>query len=368
MRIYVDHAASTPMFAEAKSAVEQQLSATGNPSSLHADGRQVKDRIDRAREQCSQAAGCLFGEFYFTSGGTESVVLALAGSALNSPNGRNRVLLGAADHHSVVESQAMLNKLGMQVQFVPANRDGSLDLNALESMIGDDVRLVSVLATNNETGAVTDVNQAAEIAHKSGALLLCDAVQAWPQVLPEADLIVVSAHKMGGPVGVGGLITQNGTKLEPLAAGGGQERELRGGTENAMGIVGFGAAAAEAALRADEISSVKRSAAEHFRDRLDGAAFTLDQASPAGIVHFRYPGISAESLLIRLDHEGVSASSGAACSSGSIEPSHVLMAAGLSEEEAAEGLRVSFGWCSTVGEAEKAAQIISSSAAQIRQV
>lgn len=368
-RIYADYAASTPLCAEAKIAISPWLDGEfGNASSLYEEGRRARSAIDEARETISARLGCLFAEVIFTSSGTEAANLAIVGSAL-AANGRSRVLMAAAEHHGVLNTRANLERLGYQVELVPVDRSGIVDLDSLGRMLGGDVLLVSVMHANNEVGTISPAAEVGKMARHVGALFHCDAVQTftvwdWTVADLEADLVSISAHKLGGPKGAGALYVRAGTKLQPLIAGGGQERELRAGTENVAALVGFGAA-----VRAGSAGERRYPAAVAFADRLDGAAkFTVHPRVPClpGIVHVRFPGVSAESLLIRLDRMGVSASAGAACSSGSLEPSHVMVACGFSPIEAREGVRFSFGRAQPAEEGARAAQIVRDAVTAIR--
>lgn len=368
-RIYLDHAATTPLLPEAREAMLPWLEGGyGNPSSLHEDGRRAKDAIDRAREIISGSLGCLFAEVLFTSSGTEAANLAIIGSVLNnSDTKRNRILIGAAEHHCVLHTKGILNKLGYLTEFIPVNKNAYVDLGALESMLGDDVLLVSVMHANNELGTIQSVREVSELCRQFGAIYHCDAVQTfltgWKVEDLDADLISVSAHKVNGPKGVGAIYMRAGVKLQPLAVGGGQEREVRAGTENVAGIAGFGAAVAKHRMKPD-VSALR----DAFLDALEGAVPTvLDRnLTLGGHAHLRFPGIDAETMLIRLDRMGISASSGAACSSGSLEPSHVLLACGYSEAEAKEGLRFTFGWPNTMEDAVEAAKRVNECVAEIR--
>jgi len=375
-RIYLDHAATTPLCEEAREAMLPWLTVGfGNPSSLHSEGRKAKDAIDKAREIVSHALGSLFAEVLFTSGGTESANLAIVGAALqNQGSNRKRILLGASEHHCVLNTASTLQALGYTVQLLPVDREARLDLTALETALSDDVLLVSCMHANNEIGSINPIRKIADVAHLHGALLHTDAVQtfqapniSWTVADLDADLVTTSAHKLYGPKGAGAIYIRAGIKLKPLLTGGGQEREMRGGTENVAAIAGFGAAVrvAQAAK-----SSVKL-ARDTFVERLGalGAIFSVQcwENVLSTHAHFRVPGIDAETLLIVLDRLGVSVSSGAACSSGSIEPSHVLLAAGYSTEESKQGLRFSFGRSSTPDIAYEAADRVAEAIQQIRQ-
>jgi cysteine desulfurase len=366
-RIYLDHAATTPLAKEVREAMLPWLDA-GNASSLHAEGRRAKDAIDAAREAVSGVLGCEFGEVVFTSGGTEAANFAIVGSALaNRDARRGRILLGAADHHCVVHTRPILERLGYRVETVPVDRYARADLEALERLLDDDVLLVALMHANNELGTMNEVAAASKPVHAHGALFFVDAVQTFltlPWTVGDlgADLVSLSAHKVNGPKGTGALYVKAGVKPMPISVGGGQERELRAGTENVAGIVGLGTA----------VGLPRKSAAE-ARDRFeqlisDLVAFTVPKgiARLPGHSHFRVPNVRAETLLILLDRMGVAASSGAACSSGAVEPSHVLLAAGFSTAEAKEGLRISFGSQTTLAEAEEAARRFRRAVLQIR--
>ena len=374
-RIYLDYAATAPLQPAARQAMEPWLTAGfGNPSSLHAEGRAAKDALDIARERVSNAFGCEFGEIVFTSGGTEAINLALVGVALAGMDGhRTRVLVGAVEHHAVLETEPVLAVLGCAVELVPVDAEGRVDLAALDELLAEDVLLVSVMFANNELGTWQPVAEVARLAAHHGALFHCDAVQAFGIPGPDgapwtvdsigASLISVSAHKLGGPKGVGALYVKAGTLIEPVLRGGGQEREMRAGTENVAGIAGFGA------VTTAPSDAKKRLAARNaFASELADLEFTLplDVPTHPGILHVRAVGLSAETILIRLDRAGVGASSGAACSSGAIEPSHVLTACGYSMLEAKEGLRFSFGDATSVEDAVTAARRLNEIVAELR--
>lgn len=360
-RLYLDHAATTPLCEPAREAMLQWLSPGGNPSSLHQEGRRAKDAIDSARETLSEALGCLFAEVLFTASGTEAANLAIIGAALkNVDPSKKRILLGAAEHHCVLHTRPVLEKLGYQVELIRTDREARVNLLALQESLGPDVLLVSVMHANNEIGTLQPIREVADCCHKHGALLHCDAVQTflafpWKVGDLDADLVTLSAHKVNGPVGVGAIYMRAGVKLQPLTVGGGQEREMRAGTENVAAIAGF-----DAALRWRRGRYPTSLARNAFLGSLGDdwrPSAHLEGVLP-GHAHGRFPGIEAETLLIRLDRMGLAASSGAACSSGSIEPSHVLLASGYTEQEAKEGLRFTFGLESSVREAEEAADLV----------
>lgn len=374
-RIYLDHAATTPLCPEAWAAMVPWLEEEfGNPSSLHQEGRRARQAIDEAREHVSARLGCLFAEVVFTSSGTEAMNLALIGFALANRGGdRQRILMSAGEHHAALHAAPFLRSIGFVIEFVPMSRSGRLALDRLESSLDDDVLLLSLMHANNELGTIQPVEEAAALCRPRGIAFLCDAVQTfcraetpWTVDSLGADLVAISAHKVNGPKGVGALYVGAGTKLQPLSLGGGQERELRAGTENVAGIAGFGAA-----VRRPLLASAERSRDEFLRSLEEAGVDFLRSVPPevpclSGHAHLRMPGITAESMLIRLDRMGVAASSGAACSSGSLEPSHVLLAAGYSESEAKEGLRFTMGSDTVEDDAREAAFRVAEAARAIR--
>lgn len=364
-RIYCDYAATTPIAPEVVASMQPWLEGGyGNPSSLHGDGRRAKEAIDQARELFSSAFGSLFGEVTFTSSGTESVNLCLIGAALGNVNPeRNRILLGAAEHHCVLYTREILERLGYSVEIVPVTAWGEVQSEECARMLGPDVLLLSVMHANNELGTLNDVAKIGDVAKKAGALFHVDAVQTFPGQWKvddwQVDLVSVSAHKFYGPKGVGAAYIRGGTKMKPILVGGGQEREMRAGTENVAAIVGA-RTALELAMNSDWKTN-QRQVRDLFESEIsDIAVFTvpLGVERLPGHSHLRIPGVDAEIALIRLDRMGLSASSGAACSSGSLEPSHVLLACGYSETEAREGLRFTFGKESTLEDARQAAKMV----------
>lgn len=374
-RIYLDHAATTPLCAEARLAMMPWLEREfGNPSSLHSEGRRAKDAIDSARETLSSALSCLFAEVLFTSSGTEAANLAIVGAALNNfGSGRTRILLGASEHHCVINTESILCALGYRVQFLPTDFEARIDLNALTSHLGDDVLLVSCMHANNELGSINPVREISELVHRHGALLHTDAVQtfhapgmSWRVSDLDADLVTISAHKIYGPKGAGAIYIRAGVKLKPVMVGGGQEREMRGGTENVAAIAGFAAAARQPAAEKELVIRARDRFLELIRSHGATESLSTRTDTLAGHAHVRFPGIDAETMLIVLDRLGLSASSGAACSSGSIEPSHVLLACGYSQEEAQQGLRFSFGRDASLEQATEAARRVVIAVEQIR--
>jgi cysteine desulfurase len=364
MMHYLDHNATSPLRASARAAMLAALEAAGNASSVHGAGRSARARIDEARERVGRFAGCDASSVIFTSGGSEANCLALKGAvagALAAEARITRLFVSAIEHESVRATAAMLAETvpGLKLSAIPATSDGVLDLAAFrhQLMQGKGRALVSVMAANNETGVIQDLPAVLRTVRAEGggdALLHVDAVQVAGRVAVSfaalgADYMTLSAHKLGGPQGAGALIVRDEAPIAPLIHGGGQESRRRAGTENVAAIAGFGAAAEEAAA----LSDVERLAA--LRDRFEAE---LARVAPDAVVfggraqrlpntsNFAVPGLSAETALIALDLDGVAVSSGAACSSGKVQPSHVLAAMGVDETLARCGLRVSFGWSS----------------------
>ena len=349
-RAYLDCNATTPVLPEVAVAIAAALAYPGNPSSTHAEGRAARTALDAARAQVAALVGARPAAVIFTSGGTEANHLALLGVS------RARVLVSAVEHPSILEAAPEAERL-------PVDRHGVLRLDALDAALAADRRpaLVSLMLANNETGAIQPVAAAAEIAHRHGALLHTDAVQAAGRIaidLPTlgADLLTLSAHKLGGPQGVGALVLAGEQLLQPMFKGGGQERRRRPGTENLPGIIGFGVAAAYAAGLAD----AARLAA--LRDDLERGVLAI---APEAVIHgagaprlpntssIGLPGASAAVQVIALDLDGVAVSAGAACASGRQAPSHVLQAMGLPPAAAGEAIRVSLGWSTTAADIER---------------
>jgi cysteine desulfurase len=320
--------------------------------------------------------GADFSELIFTSGGTESAALAILGAALAQESRRRRkVILAAAEHHCVLNTRLSLNHLGYEVQIAPVDRHARIRLDVLSSWLqAGDVLIVAAMHANNELGTLNPVIEIAELCRRQGTLFFCDAVQTFGKTDNKvtelgADLVSASAHKIGGPKGCGALYVRAGTPLKPLNAGGGQERELRGGTENVAAICGFAEATMLANSRTDQTGTALL--ANQLCDALNEMGFeaSVPPTIPKlpGHAHVRRPGMSAESLIIILDRLGVSAGTGAACSSGSVEPSHVMLACGWTLEQAKEGIRFTLGASTTQNEIKFAVSCIRAAAAQISQ-
>jgi cysteine desulfurase len=382
-RAYLDHAATTPMLPEAVEAMLPYLAGGfGNPSGGHLESRRARRAVDDARQHVAASFGADLGDVVFTSGGTESDNLAVAGGweGRADPGRRPPALVCAAmEHHAVLATcRALARRTGAELREVGTGKDGLIDLDALEVACTPDVGLVSVMAVNNEIGTVQPLEAVAAVvrAGAPSALFHTDAVQAvpWMETAPltaQADLVSISAHKFGGPKGVGALVVGRGVVLRPLLHGGGQERERRSGTQNVPGIVALSVALA--ATESSRPATVARVSA--LRDRLgDGilaaVAGTVETGERehrvAGSLHLRFAGVEAEALVILLDRAGLAVSAGAACSSGAVEVSHVLTSMGLPPDEAASGIRMSLGATTTDAEVDRALAVVPGAVGQLR--
>lgn len=352
-RIYLDWNATTPLRREAREAMAAAWDIGGNPSSVHAEGRQARKLVEDARAAVAGAVGAPARNVVFTSGGTEANAMALTpGLRRASGAPANRLLLSAIEHASVLAGgRFAADAIGT----IGVTRAGVLDLPRLRAMLASGPpALVSVMLANNETGALQPVAEAAALVHAAGGLLHVDAIQAfgkWPFDIDtlNADLLTLSAHKVGGPKGVGALIVAEGVLgLEPLLRGGGQELGRRAGTENVVGIAGFGAAAraASAALAADAVrlEGQRRRLENGLRETPGIIVYSDEVPRLPNTTLFTVPGLAAETAVIGFDLEGIAVSSGSACSSGKVQPSHVLAAMGAGPELAKGAVRLSLGW------------------------
>jgi cysteine desulfurase len=362
--IYLDHNAMSPLRPEAEAAVARALSIGGNPSSVHAAGRAARAIVEEARDAVAKLVGARAEDVIFTSGGTEANALALWGAiygALEVEARITRIFVLAIEHPSVLANAVAIAERvpGVHVSEIPVTADGIIDLEALRVMLreGKGRTLVCAMAANNETGVVQPLEAIAKLAREARALLLVDAVQAAGK-MPlafDADYLTLSAHKLGGLQGAGALIVKNGAPFAPMIAGGGQERGHRAGTENLAGIASFGAAAKAAATHSDiaKWQSLRDRFERELQTRVTGAVvFGANTPRVANTSNFALPGISAETALMALDLDGICVSSGAACSSGKVRPSHVLKAMGVADDLASSALRVSFGWNSQASDVD----------------
>lgn len=361
-RAYLDWNATSPLRLEAAEAMTAALSVAGNPSSVHAEGRAARRLVEDARAQVAAAVGAGIESVVFTSGGTEANALALTCGWSLAGKPCARLLISAIEHPSVLAGGRFA---ASDIAHIPVTSDGVVDLDKLRALLASGgPALVSIMLANNETGALQPISEAARLVHEAGGVLHVDAVQALGRVALDAaalgaDLMTLSAHKIGGPKGVGAMVIANAALHLPTALirGGGQERNRRAGTENVAGIAGFGASArAASANMADETARMGR-----LRQRLEAGLAQIEGVTIFAAAVPRLPnttlfaraGVRAETAVIAFDLEGVAVSSGAACSSGKVQPSHVLAAMGVGKELSQGAIRLSSGYATTEGDIDR---------------
>jgi cysteine desulfurase len=370
-QIYLDHAATTPMVQPAIDALTAQILKTGNASSLHSTGRSVRKELEEARELIAKAAGCAAIDVIFTGTGTEADNLAIKGLYwLGAKAGKKVIITSTFEHHAVMDPIKWLQEHeGATVIEIPVDESGSLNLAALQEAVnqhGEKVAFISIMHSNNEIGTVQPIDQVVKIA--GDIPVHTDAVQSFGKIEFNFNQLglaaaTISAHKVGGPLGVAALILKKGVSIEPVLHGGGQERDIRSGTFNAPGIIAFAAAAgnAMAHMKARDVKI------RHLKSSLitkvlaavpDAWVNGQSENSLPGVANITFPGTDNEGLLLLLDMAGIACSTGSACSAGVHRPSHVLMAIGLTEEETTSSLRFSLGESNTEEEIEKLASVI----------
>ena len=373
-RSYLDHNATTPLHPSARAAMLAACDIAGNPSSIHAEGRAARAVIDKARRDVAALTGAEVDQVFFTSGGTEALNMVLTPRLQRAGQGYARLLVGAGEHPAVLKG----HRFAEAVEIIPLRPNGALDLDALANALTGEPVMLALQAANNETGVVQPVREAADLVHAAGGFVVCDAVQAAGKIACDikafgADALAVSAHKFGGPKGVGALCFAGETHHlgSGVVRGGGQERGLRAGTENIIGIAGMGAACLLAAQRG-EAEPAQLAA---WRDEIEGIVLA---ALPDAVIFgkqaqrlpntscFAVPGCSAQTLLMNLDLSGVAISAGSACASGKVRASHVLSAMGVSADLATRTLRVSLGWTTTEQDIELFATAFARAARTIR--
>jgi cysteine desulfurase len=380
--VYLDHAATTPVRPEVLEAMLPYLTsqAFGNPSSAHRFGRAARAGIEQARREVAQAVGAEPNQVIFTSGGTEADNLGIIGAALaaRERGGRVCAVVSAIEHKAVLEAAHAVCHLGGHEVLLPVDEHGRVSLDALEEALADRPALVSVMWVNNEVGAVQPVAEIAQRCHQAGVAFHTDAVQAFGKV-PVAvgelscTLLTLSGHKIGAPKGIGALIVRERKAVEAIIHGGGQQFGIRPGTENVAGAVALGRAALLAAREQPEESARLRALRDLLAARLRATVRDLmvncDTADAAPhILNVCVAGADSEALLMHLDLAGVAASSGSACSTGAVEPSHVLVAMGVPRELALGAIRFSFGRDSTAEDVERVAEVMPTVVAKVRRL
>ena len=358
--IYMDHAATTPVRPEVMEAMFPHFAEQfGNPSSLYALAQESRNAVDEARERVAGALGCRTSEVVFTSGGTESDNAAIKGAAgMFSQPGRH-IVTTAIEHHAVIHSCEQLERLGCEVTYISPDCDGIVDPSEVADAVRHETTLVSVMLANNEVGVIQDIGTMSRLVREKAAaldisvLFHTDAVQAAGKLPLDVnslgvDLLSLSAHKIHGPKGAGALYVRRGTPIEPILAGGGQERQRRSGTENVPGIVGFGVALELADFERHDFNArcerLREQIVAGIKERVpDVVVNGHPDRRLSNIAHLSFPGVEGEPVLLGLDFAGICASSGSACSSASLEPSHVLIAMGMDADLAVGSVRLSLG-------------------------
>ncbi|HPH48281.1 MAG TPA: cysteine desulfurase NifS [Methanothrix sp.] len=375
--IYMDHSATTPVAAEVLEAMLPYFSQRfGNASSLHGFGREAKEALEESRQRVARLLNAHPREIVFTSGGTESDNLALRGIAYKNRNSGRHIITSQIEHPAILETCHSLEREGFSVTYLPVNREGLIELSELERAIRPDTILISIMHANNEVGTIQPLEEVGRLAADRDIYLHTDAVQTVGKIPVDveamgADLLSLSAHKLYGPKGVGALYIRRGTKMQSLSTGGGHERNLRSGTENVAGIVGL----ARAADLAREEMAAEGQRLVQLRDRL--AALVLGRVKDAwvngsmekrlpGSLNFGFSYVEGESLLLYLDSKGIAVSTGSACSSHKLEPSHVLLALGLKPEECHGSLRITMGRSNNKEQVDYVAECIAEAVERFR--
>lgn len=373
MRCYFDHNASTPVSAEAMEAFTRTaVGSFGNPTSIHADGQAARRAVEDARREVALLLGCQPKEITFVSGGTESDNLALFGVECR------RLVISQIEHPAVLEAASELVRRGTRATWAPVDSHGIVDLDCIRKALADGADMVSIMHANNETGAIQPIEEIARMAHESGATVHSDGVQAAGKVHLDmaalgVDLYSITGHKFGGPKGAGALFVREGLKLKRLQYGGRHERERRPGTENVPGIAALGAAA----KWQRENGASERARLGELRNRLETSILTrirgarvncADTPRTPNTSNIAFDGLDGEAMVIAMDLAGFSIATGAACSSGAVNPSHVLTAMGLSRDQAKSCLRLSLGRVNTAEQVESLVAALESAVTRLRKL
>src|SRR3984885_2698830 len=377
MHIYLDYNATTPVDRAVLEAMLPYFAANfGNASSIHSSGQRGRSAVDAARDSVAALIGAKAAEVVFTSGGTEADNLALFGAVMASDQSRKHVITTAIEHHAVLNAAQALEKQGIDVTYVSVGGDGVVDPQDIRRELRPETILISVMHAINELGTIQPIEEIGRIAAEADVYFHCDAVQSAGKVPLDVnrlgvDLLSVSAHKIYGPKGVGALYVRSGTPLEPQFHGGHHERDRRPGTENVPGIVGFGKAAELARMNCEMDAARVAVLRDRLEEMLTGSLglghVNGDRARRvANTTNLVFAGAGGEALVIALDLQGISCATGAACSSGAVEPSHVLLAIGLSADEARSSLRFSLGRATTSDEVDRAIAIIPATVERLR--
>lgn len=367
-RVYVDHAATSPMHPDViRTMTELMAENYGNPSSIHSFGRRARQVVDEARTMAARSIHAKFNEIIFTSGGTEADNLAIIGTAMANQDKGKHIITTQIEHHAVLHTCEYLEKSGFEVTYLPVDSSGRIQLDDLRKALRDDTILVTIMFANNEVGTIQPISEIGELLKEHQAYFHTDAVQAYGLMDINVqdmniDMLSVSGHKINGPKGIGFLYVKDHVKLKPESYGGEQERKRRAGTENTPAIAGFAKAIQESLDKRQEKTSAYQQMKDKFIDILQEEEITYKingnrQHSLPHVINVSFPGTNVEQMLVNLDLEGIAASSGSACTAGSLEPSHVLSAMfGKESEELYNSIRFSFGFGNTIEQIELVAR------------
>jgi cysteine desulfurase len=374
--IYLDHAATTPLLDEVLAEMLPYMKESyGNPSSLHKLGRQANNALEESRRKINRLINS-DGRVIFTSGATEANNLALKGLAYAMRDRGNHIVTSSVEHEAVLEPCRQLEREGFNITYLPVDNYGMVSLDALERSVNDETILVSIMLANNEVGTIQPMKEISGIVHRYNISLHTDAVQAAGKIAVDAkdlgiDLITLSAHKMYGPKGVGALCIGDGVKIEPILHGGGQEGEIRSGTQNVAGIAGMGKASEMSLQNIDRYSYVK-GLRDILIEKVKEIAYTKLNGHPTqrlpNNAHFTFLGVNGEDLIIKLDENGIAASTGSACSVQKQKASHVLKAMGLNHEEVTGSLRLTLGIHNTMQEIDQAIATLQKIISELREL
>jgi len=368
-RIYFDNSATTQTHEDvAKIMVEYMTEKYGNPSSIHSFGREAHKAVEESREKLANLLGAKANEIFFTSGGTEADNLAIKGVAFSNRKKGNHIITTAIEHHAVLHTCEFLEKEGFEITYLPVDENAMVRLEDVKKAITDKTILISVMYANNEVGTIQPIREIGQLAKEKGIYFHTDAVQAvgnYPINVnaDNIDLLSLSGHKFNGPKGIGALYVRRGVRIGSIQKGGGQERGMRAGTENVPGIIGLGKAAEIAGVEMDEkikkLTGLREKLIEGIAARIPDIKLNGHRTERLpGNVNFSFLYVEGESLLLNLDLKGIAASSGSACTSGSLDPSHVLLAMGLTHEVAHGSLRLSLGRNNTEAEADYCLEVL----------
>ena len=379
-KVYIDYNATTPLRQEVKIEITDDLEIFGNASSMHASGRLAQKRVEQARDAVKNLIGAKGGTIVFTSGGSESnnTVFQTMRQLIDThaSNNRNEFITTAIEHPCVMNSAAFLQNLGYKVTILSVDEYGKLKIGELEKALNDKTLFVSVMTANNEIGTIQDIKEITALVKKAGAYMHTDAVQAVGKIPINVedlgvDYLTMSAHKIYGPKGVGALYVKKGAPLSPLVHGGHQEDGLRAGTYNNIGILGFGKAAELAASEVDgygkKVSVLRDKLRQGLTEKIPNIKINGHQTDVLpNTLNVSFPGAEGESILLSMDMQGIEASTGSACASGSLEPSHVLLATGVGPELAHGSIRFSLGWGITESDIDYIIEVLPPIIARLR--